>query len=91
MILVATDVPADLSAWLIGTPVTVLAFLVIAFIQGWVVPGRTHQRALDRNDKQAAEIRELHGMVTETMAQVLPTLTRTTDLLTRAANRQRGA
>ena len=86
MSLLAEVAPTDLSAWLIGTPITVLAFFTVAWLRGWVVSGPTHARALAKQDEQAAEIRELHAMIVD---KVVPTLTRATDLMARAAEQQR--
>jgi hypothetical protein len=85
MLILAQQTP-DISAWLIGTPVTVLAFLTFAWMRGWIVSGLTHDRTLRKLDEQAAEIRDLHAMI---MDKVVPTLTRATDLMARAAEQQR--
>jgi hypothetical protein len=85
-LLAQTNAAPDLTGWLTGSAVTVLAFIVIAFIRGWIVPGVTHTRALAKQDEQSAEIRSLHAMI---MDKVVPTLTRATDLMARAAERER--
>jgi hypothetical protein len=75
-----------LITWLTATPVTVLAFLVVAFLRGWVVPAATHQRRLAELNAQAAEIRRLHTVYED---QVIPMMTRAIDLLGRTAEWER--
>ncbi len=84
--MIAETSPTDVTAWLVGTPVTVLAFGIVAFVRGWVVPGTTHTRVLAKNDEQAAEIRRLHVVFED---KVIPTLVRSTDLMARIAEQER--
>jgi len=84
-VILAQQSPIDLSAWLIGTPVTVLAFGIFAFVKGWIIPGPTHNRVLARNDAQTAELRELHAIFFD---KVVPALTRATDLMAKITERE---
>jgi hypothetical protein len=78
-------VPDVLITWLIGTPVTVLAFLVAAFIQGWVVPGRLHNRRLAELDALAEQMRQRDRVWEE---KILPVLTHANLELARIARRE---
>jgi hypothetical protein len=82
----AQQVPSDLTGWLTGSAVTVLAFVVLAFIRGWIVPGVIYTRTLKENDDLKAEARGLQAVFLE---KVIPTLTRATDLMARSAERER--
>ena len=84
--ILAQSVPADLSGWLTGSAVTVLAFGIVAFVRGWIIPGHIYQRALERSDRQAAELDRLHTVFED---KVIPALTRSTDLMARVAERER--
>ena len=70
MILAQVTAP-DLTAWLIGTPVTVLAFGIIAFVRGWIIPGHAYNRVVAKLDAKEAE---LHDQYLATMDKVIPTL-----------------
>ena len=85
-LVLAQQVPADLTGWLTGSAVTVLAFGILAFVRGWIVPGHVYTRALARNDKQAEELSRLHAVFEE---KVIPSLVRATDLMGRVAERER--
>ena len=84
--ILAQSVPTDISGWLTGSAVTVLAFIVVGFIKGYLVPGHIYQRALERSDRQAAELDRLHTVFED---KVIPALTRSTDLMARVAERER--
>lgn len=84
--LLAQQIPTDVAGWLTGSAVSSLAFVVLALIRGWLVPGRTHDRVLKENDDLKAEARGLQGVFLE---KVIPALTRATDLIARSADRER--
>lgn len=85
--LLAQQVPTtDVTAWLIGTPVTVLAAGLVAIMRGWLVPGPSHKRVLDENDELKAERRRDQELYVQT---VIPTLTRITDFLLREERERR--
>ena len=85
-LILAQQIPPDVAGWLTGSAVSVLAFGIIAFVKGWIVAGHVYQRALDHNDKQAAELDRLHEVFED---KVIPALTRSTDLMARTAERER--
>jgi len=82
----AQQIPSELTGWLTGSAVSVLAFGILAFVRGWIIPGGIYARALERNDECAAELRELQAIF---LQQVVPALTRVTDLLARINEEQR--
>lgn len=84
--LLAQQVPTDAAGWLTGSAVSVLAFVVLALIRGWIVPGGIYQRALKENDDLKAERRQDQALYTET---VIPTLTRVADFLLRQERERR--
>jgi hypothetical protein len=51
--LFATATGDPLLDWLVNnaSAIGVLSFLVIAFIRGWIVTGREHDRVLDERDR----------------------------------------
>jgi len=86
-LVVAQQVPGDLAAWLIGTPVTVLAFVTWMWLTGRIVTGTQLDRCQAKLD--AAEERE-RQRVLEDRQVLIPLLTRTTDTLTRHLERRLG-
>src|SRR4051812_38318664 len=45
---------SSLVGLLTGSAVTVLAAAVIAFLKGWLVPGKEHQRVIEERDRAIA-------------------------------------
>jgi hypothetical protein len=80
MILAQAPSP-DITAWLIGTPVTVLAFGILAFVRGWIVPGQVHARTQAECEKRETELRALQATFVNS---VIPALVRATDALAEA-------
>lgn len=46
---------------------------LLAFVRGWIVPGKTHQEALERATKAEAEVRSLNSNLND---RILPELQR---------------
>ena len=92
----AQQVPGDLAAWLIGTPVTVLAFITWMWLTGRIHSDKELQRVVSRCDEEfkrvagkldaaEAELRERNREARETL---VPTLTKALVLLGRFVDRQ---
>jgi hypothetical protein len=69
----------DLTAWLIGTPVTVLAAVTWAWMTGRIVTGSALAKAEARAEHAEQRLREI---AEEDRSVLIPVLTRTTDVLT---------
>ena len=80
--------PTDIASWLTGSAVTVLAFIVVGFIRGWIVPGHVHARTAHKQDQLEEEVRKLHAVFED---KVIPALVRATDVIARSAERQRSS
>lgn len=63
-----------------GGVVGVLLLLVVGFLKGWIVSGRTYQAEVDRRTQVEADNQE---QVIFFRDQVMPLLTRTQDVLTK--------
>jgi tetrahydromethanopterin S-methyltransferase subunit E len=74
----------DITAWLIGTPVTVLAFGIVAFIRGWIVTAASLERCQRKLDAAEAELRNRNQ---ETISVIVPIVTRCTEIMARQLER----
>jgi hypothetical protein len=94
-LLAQTQIPDSLLGWLTGSAVTVLAFIVWAFITGKIHSDKELQRVVGRCDEEfkriagkldaaEAELRERNKDARETL---VPTLVKATDLLARYLTR----
>jgi hypothetical protein len=68
----------DLTAWLIGTPVTVLAAVTWAWMTGRIVTGGALAKAEQRAERAEAELRRI---AESDRVVLVPALTRATDVL----------
>jgi hypothetical protein len=69
----------DLTTWLVGTPVTVLAFITYAWLSGRIVTGGALAKAEARAEKAEERLRQI---AEEDRSVLVPALTRATDVLT---------
>jgi Skp family chaperone for outer membrane proteins len=96
ILLAQTEIPQSLLGWLTGSAVTVLAFIVWAFITGKIHSDKELQRVVARCDEEfkriagkldAAEA-ELRASNKEAREVLVPTVTRALVLLARFVDRQ---
>lgn len=67
-----------------GGLIVALVYAVLAFIRGWVVPGRRHDEEMAKKEAEvAAKDKELRDAQTFVRDQLMPLLTRTQDVLTK--------
>jgi hypothetical protein len=96
ILLAQTEIPQSLLGWLTGSAVTVLAFIVWAFITGKIHSDKELQRVVSRCDEEfkrvagkldAAEA-ELRANNKEAREVLVPTVTKALVLLGRFVDRQ---
>lgn len=90
----AQAVPGDLAAWLIGTPVTVLAFITWAWLTGRIHSDKELQRIIEGCDERTkrveAKMDEAHAELRERNREdreLRETLAKATDLFSRFLDR----
>lgn len=77
-----SPVPADLQAYAALLQVPLFGALLTAFVKGWLVTGKEHDRMITERDKERDERIKAQDALTN---QVVPTLRDTQNALTEAA------